>query len=61
MYSKVVVVDDQTEFPQKDKEQIKVFLLYKHAKGKLIYLDEEPLSAYAAVDTQYVFDAFSFL
>ncbi|XP_060601415.1 uncharacterized protein LOC132754745 [Ruditapes philippinarum] len=37
---------------------MKVFLLYQHAKGNLIYFDEEPLSAYVALDTQYVIDAF---
>ncbi|XP_060597701.1 uncharacterized protein LOC132751534 [Ruditapes philippinarum] len=58
MYSEVVEIDDKNEFPLKDKEQIKVFLLYQHAKGNLIYFDEEPLSAYVALDTQYVIDAF---
>ncbi|XP_060558883.1 uncharacterized protein LOC132719154 [Ruditapes philippinarum] len=58
LHSEVVEIDGKNEFPLKDKEQIKVFLLYQHAKGNLIYFDEEPLSAYVALDTQYVIDAF---
>jgi hypothetical protein len=58
LYSEVVEIDAQNEFPLKDKETIKAFLLYQHAKGNLIYFDEKPLSAYVALDTQYVIDAF---
>ncbi|XP_060588035.1 uncharacterized protein LOC132743523 [Ruditapes philippinarum] len=58
LYSEVVEIDAQNEFPLKNKETIKVFLLYQHAKGNLIYFDEKPLSAYVALDTQYVIDAF---
>ncbi|XP_060600602.1 uncharacterized protein LOC132754032 [Ruditapes philippinarum] len=58
MYSEVEVINAQTDIPLTDKEHIKVFLLYQHAKGNLFYFDEEPLSAYIALDTQYVIDAF---
>ncbi|XP_060598136.1 uncharacterized protein LOC132751931, partial [Ruditapes philippinarum] len=58
LYSEVEEIDAQNAVPLTDKEHIKVFLLYQHAKGNLFYFDEEPLSAYIALDTQYVIDAF---
>jgi hypothetical protein len=58
LYSEVVDIDAESEFPLRDEEQIKVFLLYQHAKGNLVYFDEEPLSTYVALDPQYVIDAF---
>ncbi|XP_060589759.1 uncharacterized protein LOC132744967 [Ruditapes philippinarum] len=58
LYSEVVEIDEKNEFPLKDEEKIKQFLLYHHTKGNLIYFDEEPLAAYVVLDTQYVIDAF---
>ncbi|XP_053407028.1 probable serine/threonine-protein kinase pats1 isoform X2 [Mercenaria mercenaria] len=39
-------------------EQIKLFLQYCHAKGTLIYFDEEPISEYVVLDPQYLINAF---
>ncbi|XP_060585558.1 uncharacterized protein LOC132741420 isoform X2 [Ruditapes philippinarum] len=57
-FSKVVEIDSQNDFPLKEEEQIKLFLIYHHTKGTLFFFDEEPISAYVVLDTQYLIDAF---
>ncbi|XP_045171411.2 uncharacterized protein LOC123533695 [Mercenaria mercenaria] len=54
----VVAIDSENEFPLGDMEQIKLFLRYHHAKGTLVYFDEEPISEYVVLDPQYLIDAF---
>ncbi|XP_045171623.1 uncharacterized protein LOC123533811 [Mercenaria mercenaria] len=54
----VMAIDSENEFPLGDMEQIKLFLRYHHAKGTLIYFDEEPISEYVVLDPQYLIDAF---
>ncbi|XP_053375689.1 uncharacterized protein LOC123535374 isoform X2 [Mercenaria mercenaria] len=54
----VMAIDSGNEFPLGDMEQIKVFLRYHHAKGTLVYFDEEPISEYVVLDPQYLIDAF---
>ncbi|XP_060588033.1 uncharacterized protein LOC132743521 [Ruditapes philippinarum] len=57
-FSKVVEIDSQNEFPLKEEEEIKLFLLYHHRKGTLFFFDEEPISRYVVLDTQFLIDAF---
>ncbi|XP_053375688.1 uncharacterized protein LOC123533991 isoform X2 [Mercenaria mercenaria] len=54
----VLAIDSENEFPLGDMEQIKLFLRYHHAKGTLVYFDEEPISEYVVLDPQYLIDAF---
>ncbi|XP_060575968.1 uncharacterized protein LOC132733345 [Ruditapes philippinarum] len=57
-FSKVVEIDSENEFPLKGEEEIKLFLIYHHSKGTLSFFDEEPISAYVVLDTQFLIDAF---
>ncbi|XP_060562545.1 uncharacterized protein LOC132722127 [Ruditapes philippinarum] len=57
-FSKVVEIDSQNDFPLKEEEEIKLFLLYHHRKGTLFFFDEEPISQYVVLDTQFLIDAF---
>ncbi|XP_060603251.1 uncharacterized protein LOC132756249, partial [Ruditapes philippinarum] len=57
-FSKVVEIDSQNDFPLKEEEEIKLFLLYHHRKGTLFFFDEEPISRYVVLDTQFLIDAF---
>ncbi|XP_060587848.1 uncharacterized protein LOC132743332 [Ruditapes philippinarum] len=57
-FSKVVEIDSKNDFPLNCVEQIKLFLIYHHTKGTLFFFDEEPISAYVVLDTQYLIDAF---
>ncbi|XP_053381380.1 uncharacterized protein LOC123525238 [Mercenaria mercenaria] len=57
-FAKVMEIDAENEYPLKEEEQVKLFLQYHHAKGKLFYFDEEPISAYVVLDAQYLIDAF---
>ncbi|XP_053376495.1 uncharacterized protein LOC123535278 [Mercenaria mercenaria] len=54
----VLAIDEQTEVPIGDPEQIKLFLRYHHGKGTFTYFDEEPLSEHVVLDPQYLIDAF---
>ncbi|XP_045188412.2 uncharacterized protein LOC123546277 [Mercenaria mercenaria] len=57
-FDRIMELDSQNEFSLKDKEQVKLFLLYHHAKGTLFFFDEEPISTYVVLDAQYLIDAF---
>ncbi|XP_053376492.1 uncharacterized protein LOC123535387 [Mercenaria mercenaria] len=54
----VLAIDAENEFPLGDVEQVKLFLLFHHAKGTFVYFDEEPISEYVVLDPQYLIDAF---
>ncbi|XP_053375695.1 uncharacterized protein LOC123535281 [Mercenaria mercenaria] len=54
----VLAIDFENEFPLSDKEEVKLFLRYHHAKGTFVYFDEEPISEYVVLDPQYLIDAF---
>ncbi|XP_053406887.1 uncharacterized protein LOC123533858 isoform X2 [Mercenaria mercenaria] len=41
-----------------DDEELKLFLLYHHERGSVIYFDEEPVSEHVVLDPKYLVDAF---
>lgn len=57
-FESIVIIDRKNALPLKDKMQIKLFLQYHHAKGTLVYFDEDPLSSFVVLDVQYLIDAF---
>jgi hypothetical protein len=58
-FETIVEIDADTEYPLKDKDQIRLFLKHKHDQGTLVYFDEEP--QFVVLDPQYLVDAFKCL
>ncbi|XP_053375129.1 probable serine/threonine-protein kinase pats1 isoform X2 [Mercenaria mercenaria] len=61
---KVVTLDEIQDFDIKKGSttmpvaELKLFLQYQHAKGRLFYFDREPIADYVVLDPQYLIDAF---
>ena len=57
-FEKVMEEDAKNEFPIGNEEQVKMFLQYHHAKGTVVFFDEDVISKYIVLDPQYLIDAF---
>ena len=57
-FRQVMQIDSQLDFPLKEEEQVKLFLLYHHTKGTFCFYDEKPLSEYVVLDAMFLIDAF---
>ncbi|XP_060589589.1 uncharacterized protein LOC132744824 [Ruditapes philippinarum] len=57
-YKDVQNIDKSTDLPINDEEQLKLFLKYHHAKGTIVYFDEEKLRDFVVIDPQFLVDAF---
>ncbi|XP_045167059.2 probable serine/threonine-protein kinase roco6 [Mercenaria mercenaria] len=57
-FKDVVDLDASTDSPIKDELQLKIFLKYHHAKGTLVYFDEDKLREFVVIDPQFLVDAF---
>ncbi|XP_053390326.1 uncharacterized protein LOC123543434 [Mercenaria mercenaria] len=58
-FSKVREINDENEYPlEGGDEELRIFLLYHHEKGSLLYFDEEPISQQIVLDPKYLVDAF---
>ncbi|XP_060589621.1 probable serine/threonine-protein kinase roco6 [Ruditapes philippinarum] len=57
-YEDVQNIDKSTDLPINDEEQLQLFLKYHHAKGTIVYFDEEKLREFVVIDPQLLVDAF---
>ncbi|XP_060580261.1 uncharacterized protein LOC132737045 [Ruditapes philippinarum] len=57
-YEDVQTIDKSTDLPINDEDQLKLFLKYHHAKGTIVYFDEEKLREFVVIDPQFLVDAF---
>ncbi|XP_060557317.1 uncharacterized protein LOC132717775 isoform X2 [Ruditapes philippinarum] len=57
-YEDVQNIDKSTDLPINDEGQLKLFLKYHHAKGTIVYFDEENLREFVVIDPQFLVDAF---
>ncbi|OWF42432.1 serine/threonine-protein kinase pats1 [Mizuhopecten yessoensis] len=57
-YDNVVELDKSTGVPIDDQEKIDLFLRFQHAKGNMIYFNEDCLRNYIVLNPQWLIDAF---
>ncbi|XP_060604849.1 uncharacterized protein LOC132757552 [Ruditapes philippinarum] len=54
----IIALDTLNTHPILDKNEIKKFLNYHHAKGTFVFFDEEGLDKYIVLNPQFIIDAF---
>ncbi|XP_045175896.2 uncharacterized protein LOC123536632 isoform X2 [Mercenaria mercenaria] len=57
-FENVWSVNNENEFPVKDKDEIKLFLQFHHTRGRFCYFDDGELSQHVVLNPQYLIDAF---